>query len=175
MLNQMVSSILLQPHSKFDCHNLLIATSELSTMNNTSFELVHQLRRMSVRTQSTRRYRKAETLSSSSSGCEPDLCAGFDAMSSTVTSPLTPSSSYISSYHSASSQISSQASQSSSTGSSSPVNWGRTLSRSPCIRHNLSALGSRDAASESSCSYPRYQHKISPNEGWGYFADTPQA
>ena len=45
------------------------------------------------------------------------------------------------------------------------------LSRSRCVSSNLSALGG--TASESSIE--RQVYKSRPNEGWGYFVDTPNA
>lgn len=46
--------------------------------------------------------------------------------------------------------------------------WGSNLSRSRCIR-NLSSLGSRS----SSESIPISPPLAGPNEGWGYYVDTP--
>ena len=45
------------------------------------------------------------------------------------------------------------------------------LSRSRCVGSNLSALG----GTASDTSIERRFYKSSPNEGWGYFVDTPDA
>ena len=87
-----------------------------------------------------------------------DLDTSFDAAS--FSSPPASWTSSYSSYSSGESSASSCISKSQKGG----------LSRSRCVGNNLSALGG--IASETSikrCQVP----KSKPNEGWGYFVDTP--
>ena len=89
------------------------------------------------------------------------MSISFDDYSSYDASSFAPPASLSSSYHSFSSQDSA-----SSCLSQSKVGG---LSRSRCIS-NLSALGGN--ASETSI--PRQSsYKSGPNQGWGYFVDTP--
>lgn len=137
-----------------------------------SLSLAYSMRTMSITSSTNSMPEPPESLHFSSSTSYELDCSKFDCGG---LSPSTPSLASLS-YNSLASQESSLSQQSSSTLSSQGnINgWGSTLSRSRCV-HNLSALGCSSSAdvgvsTRSARDIPPYES--TPNEGWGYYADT---
>ena len=137
-----------------------------------SLSLAYSMRTMSITSSENSMPEPPESLHSSYTSYELD-CSKFDWGG---LSPSTPSLASLS-FNSLASQASSLSQQSSSTiTSQGNINngWGSTLSRSRCV-HNLSALGCSSSAdvgvsTRSARDIPPYES--TPNEGWGYYADT---
>mmetsp|Transcript_32806 Transcript_32806/g.68997 ORF Transcript_32806/g.68997 Transcript_32806/m.68997 type:complete len:124 (+) Transcript_32806:96-467(+) len=119
-----------------------------------SLELAYQLRRMSIDSSSNSsvptppEMLSAASMSYSSTGEFELDCSQFDSM--------TPASSFNSMEQGLSSN-----------------GWGsHGLSRSRCA-HNLSTFGSASSADSLSLTRQTPSYESGPNEGWGYYVDTP--